>query len=239
MAKKNVFGIIKGMNPETKEVITNQVIEAPWDVVKDYVTGVAGAKYRGFATREEAEAYIGGNTETAVNPVKKNNTSSTHRENVLYCYVDGSYNKHIPNYGYGLVHVKNGKVVGVDKGAGNNTQAIEMYQVGGELLGAMKALLFANKQGEKEVVIFHDYLGVGKHATGEWKRKTDFSKVYYDWMQKFFSQHPQIKISFQKVDAHKGDDFNELADGYAKLSVGLKPNPIFFKMAEKYQLTIE
>lgn len=241
--KKNVFGIRKGEHPETKEIIINEVIEAPWEVAKHYVTGVAGAEYKGFSNREEAEAYIAGVEETVKKPEKKiekkNQTSMTHKEGVLYCYVDGCFNSDIQNYGYGLVYVKNGRVLGIDKGIGNNEQAVEMYQVGGELLGAMKSLIYSKKHGEKEVVIFHDYLGVGNHATGEWKRKTDFSKVYYEWMQKFFKENPNINVTFEKVDAHAGDDFNELADGYAKLSVGIKPNPVFFRMAKKYGLPTE
>lgn len=239
--KKNFFGIKKGEHPETKETVINQLIEAPWDIAKHYVLGVPGAEYSGFVTREEAEAYLGMGDQTPAaeksDAVDRSHTASSHQPNVLYCYVDGSYNKEIPNYGFGAVFVKNGEVVGFDKGAGTNKEAIEMYQIGGELLGAMKSLMYAKKHGEKEVVIFHDYLGVGHHATGAWKRKTEFSKVYYEWMQKFFREHPEIKVDFSKVDAHTGDDFNEIADGLAKQSVGLDPNSIYFKMAEKHNVT--
>jgi ribonuclease H-related protein len=53
-------------------------------------------------------------------------------------------------------------------------------------------------------------------------------------MQSFFHNNPQIHVSFCKVEAHSGDDFNELADGLAKKAVGLQPNPIFFKTLKKY-----
>ena len=92
-------------------------------------------------------------------------------------------------------------------GNGTNEDAIQMRQIGG------------NKHSK--VVIYHDYIGVKNHATGEWKCKNEFSKIYHDWMQDFFNKSPQIDIEFKKVDAHTGDDFNELADGYAKLDVGI------------------
>lgn len=155
---------------------------------------------------------------------------------VLHCYVDGSFNKEIPNYSYGLVCVKNGQILHLDKGMGNNLKAIEMQQIGGELLGAMKALLYAKKQGYRELVIFHDYKGVCYHAIGYWKRDNYFSETYYQWMQDYFKNNPNMIVHFCKVDAHSGDDFNELADGLAKTSVGLRPDPIYFKILSKYSV---
>lgn len=235
MAKKKVFGIRKGINPKTGETVSNVVIEATWDVVKEYVTGVKGAEYKGFSTIEEAENYVN-YSQGETNQFDRTNTALEHKKDVLYCYVDGSFNKDVPNYGFGLVCVMNGKVIHFEYGEGNNNKAVEMRQIGGELLGAMKALLYARKNGYKNIVIYHDYKGVANHATGTWARKTEFSKIYYEWMQNFFENHPEIKVGFQKVDAHTGDDFNELADGYAKISVGLKPNNIFYKMAEKHKV---
>lgn len=55
---------------------------------------------------------------------------------------------------------------------------------------------------------------------------------------KLFKENPEIKVAFSKVEAHTGNDFNEIADGLAKLAVGLNPNPIFYRMLEKHKLTI-
>lgn len=230
MAKK-VYVIKKGADPKTGDPVENLILEKPWSEVEPFVKGVAGAIYKGFKTREEAECYLSlnggeGDSETGLEP------------EALHCFVDGSYNKEIQNYGYGLVCVKDGKVVHTDRGVGKNSLAAGMLQVGGELLGAMKALLYAKKTGESFVVIHHDYEGVGKHATGEWSRKTDHSKTYYEWMQRFFRENPTIRVKFRKVTAHSGNDFNELADGYAKLAVWLKPAPVFYRMAEKHQTPV-
>lgn len=237
--KKNFFGIRKGKDPETGNEILNQVIDGNWDVAKHYVLGVAGAEYSGFATKEEAEEYVGLCEKVNNDEINRSNTAASHKIDTLYCYVDGSFNQDISNYGYGLVIVKNGQIVHFDKGEGKNKDAVEMRQIGGELLGAMKGLLYAKHNNESDVVIFHDYKGVGLHATGEWKPKKEFSKVYHQWMQNFFKEHPNIHVYFEKVDAHTGDDFNEIADGLAKLSVGLKPNAIFYKMVEKHKLKLD
>lgn len=226
MAKNKFYAIKKGVHPKTKEPVRNIILQS-WEEAKEYVLGVKGSEYKSFSSKEDAEAYLGiGKTEQAFDP------------DALYCYVDGSYNAQIPNYGYGLVCVKKGEIVHVDKGTGNNPDAVEMHQIGGELLGAIKALLFAKAQGHPKVVIFHDYIGVATHATGEWKRTNEFSKTYFEWMQKFFKENPNISVSFSKVQAHAGNDFNEIADGLAKLAVGLKPNPIFYRMIEKHALNI-
>jgi ribonuclease H-related protein len=101
---------------------------------------------------------------------------------------------------------------------------------------AMKALQYAVQNKEKQVVIFHDYKGVCYHAVGFWKRDNTLSEKYYNWMQTFFEKNSSIKVTFCKVDAHTGDDFNELADGLAKKSVGISPDPIFKNMAIKHRL---
>lgn len=230
MAKKKFYAIRKSVDSTGVIVAENLILET-WSETELLVKGKK-ADYKSFKTREEAEAFL-----QEGDPLM-HKSSNLYPSDALHCYVDGSYNGNIPNYSFGLVGVDNGKVVHHDFGQGNNPEAIEMQQIGGELLGAIKALLFAKKEGYKEVVIFHDYKGVCYHATGYWKRDSAFSQTYYNWMQSFFEKNRDIKVHFCKVDAHTGDDFNEIADGLAKKGVGLEPNKIFFKTIEKYGLAI-
>jgi len=58
-------------------------------------------------------------------------------------------------------------------------------------------------------------------------------------MQKFFAENPDIEVTFCKVDAHTGDDFNELADGFAKLALNIQPDSNFYKFVEKYGISKE
>jgi viroplasmin and RNaseH domain-containing protein len=230
-AKQKYYAIKSGQDPKTKTSVGGLILES-WAEAEPYVKGVKGAEYKSFPTLPEAEAYLQGDSGSVSLYLEM-------QPDVLYCYVDGSFNKDIPNYSFGLCCVKNGKVVHMDKGQGNNPDAIEMQQIGGELLGAINALRYAKSEGHTKVVILHDYMGVANHATGTWKRTNAFSTIYYNWMQNFFRSNPVMKVNFLKVDAHTGNDFNEIADGLAKLALGIKPDAIFYRMLEKHGLTLK
>lgn len=227
MAKNKFYAIKIGTDPTTGNKVHNLLLES-WADTEKFVKGISGAIYKGFPLRKDAEAFL-----DIKDPLFYKNNGDYPKE-ALHCYVDGSYNGKIPNYGFGLVCVKNEKIIYTENGVGNNHDAISMNQIGGELLGAMKGLLYARNNGFKSVVIFHDYKGTCYHATGFWERDSRFTEEYYQWMQRFFANIPKIEVVFCKVDAHIGDDFNELADGYAKMSIGLKPDPIFYRKKEKY-----
>ncbi|MFF2532309.1 viroplasmin family protein [Brevibacillus sp. NPDC058079] len=228
---KKLYAIKYGQDPVTKKSIGG-IILSSWAEAEPIIKGVKGAEYKSFTNRPEAEAYLQGESSSVAVNLEM-------QPDVLYCYVDGSFNKDIPNYSFGLCCVLNQKVIHTDNGIGKNPDAIEMQQVGGELLGAITALLYAKSHSLNKVVILHDYNGVANHATGTWKRVNDFSKTYYDWMQNFFKNNPGMTVNFMKVTAHAGNDFNEIADGLAKLAVGIKPDPIFYRMLEKHAVTIE
>lgn len=230
-----------------------------WQIASAYVTGInkkshgVSPEYKSFKTEQEALDYLSEGTGYLVKG------KDVLPLNALHCYIDGSFSEPLQNYSYGFVAVQETPILNADKteveiwdgcrittptvihhenGVGNNKDAVSMQQVGGEMLGAMKALLFAKKNGLKRVIIFFDYKGIALHALGGWKRSTIFSKVYYDWMQKFFQENSDMQIHFCKVDAHTGDDFNEIADGLAKLALGIKPDNIFYRLVEKYELKI-
>lgn len=238
MAKKKFYAIKKGYDIDKNEVV-EKVILTTWAEASKLVTGInlklhgVAPEYQSFTNEEEAKDFL-----NAEEPFI-HKSENTYPKDCLHCYVDGSYNKEIPNYSYGLVLVNNSELIKFQNGSGKNKEAIAMQQIAGELLGAMNALLFAKKNGYKKLVIFFDYKGVAYHATGYWDRDTKFSEDYYQWMQKFFTSNPDIEVIFCKVDAHTGDDFNELADGFAKLGVGINPPKKFFKLANKYGVTLE
>lgn len=228
LAKKNFYAVKYGVDPVSHQPVLNLILKS-WPETERLIKGVPGAIYSGFITEQEAIDYLG--TEDPL----KNKSERNYPLDGLHCYVDGSFNENLNNYSFALVCVQNGEVLDVDYGLGTNPKAVSMRQIGGELLGAIKALLYAEKTRAKEVVIFHDYKGVAYHATGYWKRDNAFSEDYYNWMQNFFRKFPDIKVHFVKVDAHTGDEFNEIADGLAKKALGIEPNKVFFKILEKHQ----
>lgn len=231
MAKKNFYAVRYGINPDTGEDVKDVIFKS-WKETETYIRGVKGAEYKGFVTKDEAEDFL-----EAGDPLMNKNDNN-YPKNSLHCYVDGSYREDKKNYSYALVCIKNDEVIGFEGGLGNNPEAVSMQQIGGELLGAIKALIYAKKNNHKEVVIFHDYIGTCYHATGYWKRDNNFSKIYYDWMQKFFKDNPGLKVIFCKVDAHSNHAFNEIADGIAKLSLGLEPDKKFYKFCEEFNMDL-
>lgn len=232
------YAIKKGFDTKKNEVVEN-VILSDWGTASKLVQGITKAKhgvspeYKSFKKIEEAEDYI--NSEDPLMRKEQN----LYPKDCLHCYVDGSFKDEAGNYSYGLVCVKNEEVLHFENGVGTNKEAISMRQIGGELLGALKALAYAKKNNHKKLVIFHDYKGVCYHAIGYWDRDTEFSEQYYDWVQKFMKTNPNIEVIFCKSDAHTGDDFNELADGFAKKAINIKPDPVFFRMVEKYHLDVQ
>lgn len=232
--KSKVYAIKKGYCIETKSEINNILLDN-WEEAKKYVIGInktetgVSVEYKSFTTKELALEYL--NTKPYL--IKGQDELP---EDALYCYVDGSCSDEEQNYSFGIVAVKDNKVFQRDLGAGTNQEAFEQRQICGELTASMRSMILAKKFKQKHLLILFDYKGVANHATGYWKRDTSISKIYYEWCQKFFKENPDIKVEFVKVDAHTGDDFNELADGQAKKALNIQPNSIYFKILKKHDL---
>ena len=249
--RKEFYAVRHGRDPASGETVRNRILTS-WEETSALVHGAPGARYAGFATEAEAREWlVGAEGAMTSHPMDdklakgrriakvpdirkkaKPVEAMSHPADVLCCYVDGSFNERLPNYGFGLVCVRDGEIVHTASGAGRNGEAISMRQIAGELLGAMQALLFAQRAGYAKVVILHDYLGVANHATGAWKRTNPFSVTYHKWMQDFFAAYPSLSVSFEKVPAHSGMLYNELADVLAKRSVGMEPEARWLAKAE-------
>lgn len=138
---------------------------------------------------------------------------------MIEIYVDGSHTvKRMGEYGWGFVVYENGKEIFADCGLGTHEEAANMRNVAGELSAAMRAVLWAQKEGLLEVRIHHDYQGVSAWADGEWKAKNWMTQYYRDFIAQ---KRKELKISFHKEEAHSGVIGNERADQLAKSPLGL------------------
>ena len=79
MAKYNFYAVAYGVNPQSKEPVFNLKFRT-WEECKPFVVGIEGAKYKGFLTDEEADAWLDtkvaeilkdGNPEKDLNPEVK------------------------------------------------------------------------------------------------------------------------------------------------------------------------
>lgn len=179
-----------------------------WEECKEQVQGYSNAVYKSFWSKEEAEEFVGINSDKKEND--KMNMSSP------YAFVDGSFNKYSKVYGFGGFLVANNKYYPI-YGRGSNSEWSSMRNVAGEILGAVSAVNKAIKLGLDEITILYDYKGIEAWVTGGWRTNNPCTKRYKEEMQK---AKEVINIKFYKVKGHSGVIGNEVADLIAKYSVG-------------------
>lgn len=173
-----------------------------WDQCKEQVHGYSGAIYKSFTNKEQAEDFIKGEVSAIID----------YPSNAVEAYVDGSYSDEYGNYSYGCVILSRDDIIKL-LGVGDNTEYISMRNVAGELLGTVKAIEWATENKCSSIMIYHDYEGIARWADGTWKTNKEGTKAYAE----FINKHKAcLKISFTKVLAHSGVDYNEEADRLAK-----------------------
>ena len=156
MAQKKFYAVKQGRQPG---------IYTTWADCQKQTVGYKGAKFKGFVTKEEAEAYMSGE-ETTVLPVDG-----------VVAYVDGSYFN--GEYSWGMAIYKDGQLVVQDKGKGTSEEAAKLHNVAGEIEGAKQAVLF----------------GLSEWALGHWKTNTPLTTEYARFMQQRKERFSFVKVA--------------------------------------------
>lgn len=214
-------------------------IYTSWSEAEAQVKGFSGAVYKSFKTNEEARNFINDSPKinsTENEPVSKplENSSlnfsdifqskTTNQSTGIEIYVDGSYSHTPPIYGSGWVAVKENEIIKKKSFSGNDERYIESRQVPGEVFACIDAISWAKESGYENVTIYYDYEGIEKWANKSWTAKKSISQ---DYVTLFNNVSNDIKVNFQKVKAHSGVSFNEVADKLAKsalLKKGVRSN---------------
>ncbi|AZV58936.1 viroplasmin family protein [Clostridium sp. AWRP] len=198
MGKKKYYAVRKGYNTGIFE---------SWVECQQSINGYSNAEYKSFGNIEDARVYIDNKD---IRDVHKNTAIKL---DTPIAYIDGSYSDEAKKYSFGcVILMPNGEKI-KESGYGNETDALKTKNVAGELQGAMYVIKFLSDKGYKKAIIRHDYIGISKWFTGEWKAKNNIVKKYVEFMSRYKNI---IDISFQKVQAHSGDKFNEEVDALAK-----------------------
>ncbi|MBE5881395.1 MAG: RNase H [Lachnospiraceae bacterium] len=218
MAKK-YYAVKKGLTPG---------IYTSWADCQAQINGYSGAIYKGFATKEEAMDFMGGEAEifgeveqmtlpfVNTEPTVEKSVSAT-MDTEAVAYVDGSYDVTTGSFSYGMVMFHDEKEQHFSKKFENSDLAT-MRNVAGEIEGARAAMQYCLDNGIKSLTIYHDYIGIAAWCTGEWKAKQE-GTMDYALFYRAASLH--VDIHFQKVKGHSGDTYNELADKLAKEALGI------------------
>lgn len=198
MAKK-FYAVKAGKKPGIYET---------WAECQSQINGFSGAIYKGFSTKEEAVAFMG-NTE-AISECPETTTA--------IAYVDGSYDSLTNAFSYGMVFFIDGRELHFSEKF-SESDLSEMNNVAGEIKGAEAAIRYCLEHDISGVTIYHDYEGIARWCTGEWKAKKEGTKAYADFYKKVSSK---VCIKFVKVKGHSGNRYNDLADRLAKIALGIE-----------------
>ncbi|MBQ9375299.1 MAG: ribonuclease H family protein [Ruminococcus sp.] len=182
-----------------------------WEECQREVSGYSGAEFKGFATRRDAEEYLGVNQQISLFDEEIPQTKTA------VAYVDGSYNIETHEYGCGVVLFTGGEEITMSRAFSDPDMAL-MRNVAGEIEGAMAAMRYCLDNNIEEIDLYYDYEGIEKWCSGEWKTNKDGTinyKRFYDEAAK------SVKVNFMKVKGHSGDKYNDMADKLAKEAVGV------------------
>ena len=180
-----------------------------WVECKDSIDGYPSAEFKSFPTRIEAECYMR-NEEVK--------TTFIPREGAVVAYVDGSYKADTNEFSYGAVIFVNDEEIEMCH-AYNEPEYAEMRNVAGEIVGAGKVMEYCLKNGIKKLDLYHDYEGIAKWCTGEWKATKTVTQRYREFYNKIKTQ---LDVRFVKVKGHSGDENNDRADRLAKSALGIE-----------------
>ena len=207
-AKNNYYAVLAGRQPG---------IYRTWAECQRQVTGFKGAKFKGFVTLPEAEAFmnsLSGRAAVGNGGMPEGAGDDSARGVVIF--VDGSYIK--GRYSWGFAAYEDGELIFTQNGTGSSAEAAKLHNVAGEMDAAREAVLWAEAQGmeDRGVTICHDYEGIAAWPLKHWQAKLPLTQAYAAFMQ------PRLGwVRFQKVAGHTGVEGNELADRLAKEALGV------------------
>lgn len=186
---KAKFYAVKGKNGG--KIVTS------WDECRALTHGVKGVLFKSFGSAAEAESWLKGVEEAAPEGLR--------------LYVDGSYLQGFEFSGWSFVAVEGGAELAHANGL--TALPAESRNIDGELRASLEAMKWLKARGEFGVIC-HDYEGVARFAKGEWTAKSSVAKRYVEEARKIGA-----KVAFEKVAAHTGQKWNELADKLAKQAI--------------------
>lgn len=208
MAKKNFYAAV--FKDGAHRIYSN------WPDCQRATSGVPDIKFKGFATRAEAQAWIALSVPGEASQAAEDGSASPGADDgapgypagSILIYVDGSYIHQLcKRAGWAWLAVRDGEVIARESGV-TDKDALSR-NIDGELEAAIRAMEWAHRYGHR-AVIHHDYSGIAMWASGAWKVKAEVSKDYVERIREI-----KAGMRFRKVAGHSGDAFNDMVDKLA------------------------
>lgn len=178
-----------------------------WAECEKSISGFSQPDFKRFKTREEAEAYLS-NTD-----IWKEKTKEDIESGYIVAYTDGSFDKHLGRYSYGVVIVDDMMQEFSLCGYGDNKKYLSSNNIIGEIFGVINAMDWAVSNGYGKLRIYHDYEGLSKWISGEWKASSDAAKMYVSLYNEKFDG--VLEVEFVKVKGHSNNSYHDKADALA------------------------
>lgn len=179
-----------------------------WAECNESIKGVSGAVYKSFSSREEAEAFL------SDRDIWRETVEQDIQQGFLVAFCDGSFDKELNRYSYGVILIESdGKETSLC-GYGSNPKYIASNNIIGEIFAVINALDWSVSNGYDKVKIYHDYEGLSKWVTGDWKADSNVAQMYTAIYHSKFEG--VLDVHFEKVKGHSNNPYNDKADMVAK-----------------------
>lgn len=182
-----------------------------WAECQKAISGFSGAEYKKFSTKEEADAYLSDKN------IWKEKVEKDLKDGYLVAFTDGSFEQSLQRYSYGVLIITPEWKEYELCGYANNPKFISSRNIPGEVLGVINAMDWAVSNSYEKIKIYHDYEGLSKWATGEWKADSEVAKTYRAvYCNKYADL---LQVVFEKVKGHSNNTYNNRVDGLAKTAL--------------------
>lgn len=178
-----------------------------WPECQEATKGFSGAEFKSFPSREEAEAYLSG-VDLYGEQIK-----AIARSGRVVAYCDGSFDAERNKYSWGVLIIDPELNEHEICGSGNNPKYLSTRNVAGEALGVINSLDWAISNSYDKIRIYHDYEGLSKWISGDWKANSDVAKMLVAIFESKF--RGIVDVEFEKVEGHSNNPYNDRADELA------------------------
>ena len=192
-------------------------IYTTWAACEEQVKGFPGAVYKAFPTKGQALAFVEERLSDSIVPPPLTSpfpTDGLATPDAVHIWVDGSclQNGDGPlSFGWAYLVLDGQRELHRASGHDVPAEARRHRNVAGEIQAVLHALEWCRERGITAATIYFDYQGLASWVEGTWKTTTPFTRAYAKSVRAL-----GMALTWHKVQAHSGEEYNELVDQLAR-----------------------